>query len=66
MTDATYRIQKELENTHSLVSNIEPLVIKNEKNSPTMEGYLFKRTSNAFKTWNRRWFYLYDNKLVYR
>lgn len=31
-----------------------------------MEGYLFKRTSNAFKTWNRRWFYLYDNKLVYR
>lgn len=23
-----------------------------------MEGYLFKRTSNAFKTWNRRWFYM--------
>jgi Arf-GAP with coiled-coil, ANK repeat and PH domain-containing protein len=66
MTDETYRIQKELENTHSVVSNIEPIAIKNEKNSPTMEGYLFKRTSNAFKTWNRRWFYLYDNKLVYR
>ncbi|CAK1556377.1 unnamed protein product [Leptosia nina] len=36
------------------------------KNMPRMQGYLFKRTSNAFKTWNRRWFYLYDNRLVYR
>lgn len=31
-----------------------------------MEGYLFKRTSKGFKTWNRRWFYLFDNKLMYR
>ncbi|XP_046391435.1 arf-GAP with coiled-coil, ANK repeat and PH domain-containing protein 2 [Ischnura elegans] len=30
-----------------------------------MEGYLFKRTSNAFKTWNRRWFSLQENQLVY-
>nr|XP_023025538.1 arf-GAP with coiled-coil, ANK repeat and PH domain-containing protein 2 [Leptinotarsa decemlineata] len=66
MRDETYKIQKELENTHAIVSNIEPISMKNEKNSPSMEGYLFKRTSNAFKTWNRRWFYLYDNKLVYR
>lgn len=66
MRDETYKIQKELENTHSLVSNVEPVNIKNDRNSPKMEGYLFKRTSNAFKTWNRRWFYLYDNKLVYR
>ncbi|CAH2048537.1 unnamed protein product, partial [Iphiclides podalirius] len=36
------------------------------KSAPRMQGYLFKRTSNAFKTWNRRWFYLYDNRLVYR
>ncbi|CAH0715669.1 unnamed protein product, partial [Brenthis ino] len=36
------------------------------KNMPRMQGYLFKRTSNAFKSWNRRWFYLYDNRLVYR
>lgn len=35
-------------------------------NTPRMQGYLFKRTSNAFKTWNRRWFYLYHNRLVYR
>ncbi|XP_058063366.1 arf-GAP with coiled-coil, ANK repeat and PH domain-containing protein 2 [Anopheles bellator] len=31
-----------------------------------MEGYLFKRTSNAFKTWNRRWFCMCDNQLFYR
>ena len=30
-----------------------------------LEGYLFKRTSNAFKTWNRRWFMIKDNKLMY-
>lgn len=66
MRGETYKVQKELENTHSVVSNFEPISIKKEKNGPTMEGYLFKRTSNAFKTWNRRWFYLYDNKLVYR
>lgn len=29
------------------------------------EGYLFKRTSKGFKTWNRRWFYLRDNQLQY-
>ncbi len=31
-----------------------------------MEGYLFKRSSrNAFKTWNRRWFQISDNRLLY-
>ncbi|CAI4227051.1 unnamed protein product [Auanema sp. JU1783] len=30
-----------------------------------MEGYLLKRSSNAFKTWNRRWFQIRDNKLLY-
>lgn len=29
-----------------------------------MEGYLFKRATNAFKTWHRRWFQIKDNKLV--
>lgn len=29
-----------------------------------MEGYLFKRATNAFKTWNRRWFMIRDGKLV--
>ncbi|XP_057355555.1 arf-GAP with coiled-coil, ANK repeat and PH domain-containing protein 3 isoform X2 [Manis pentadactyla] len=31
-----------------------------------MEGYLFKRASNAFKTWNRRWFSIQNSQLVYR
>ncbi|KAK2179024.1 hypothetical protein NP493_518g01000 [Ridgeia piscesae] len=31
-----------------------------------MEGYLFKRTSNAFKSWVRRWFTIENNQLVYR
>ncbi len=28
-----------------------------------VEGYLFKRGQNAFRTWNRRWFYLDSNKV---
>ena len=31
-----------------------------------IEGYLFKRGQNAFRTWNRRWFYLSSNKVNYR
>ncbi|XP_043932967.1 arf-GAP with coiled-coil, ANK repeat and PH domain-containing protein 1 [Protopterus annectens] len=31
-----------------------------------MEGYLFKRASNAFKTWSRRWFSIQNNQLVYQ
>uniref|UniRef100_A0A7E4W5T6 Arf-GAP with coiled-coil, ANK repeat and PH domain-containing protein 2 n=1 Tax=Panagrellus redivivus TaxID=6233 RepID=A0A7E4W5T6_PANRE len=30
-----------------------------------MEGYLMKRASNAFRTWNRRWFQIKDDKLLY-
>jgi len=67
MRDETRRIEKKVEDSHKLVSNSEFSITANQDNaSPKLEGYLFKRTSNAFKTWNRRWFYLYDNKLVYR
>lgn len=67
MRDETRRIEKKVEDSHKLVSNSEFSITTNQDNaSPKLEGYLFKRTSNAFKTWNRRWFYLYDNKLVYR
>ncbi|XP_015359888.1 arf-GAP with coiled-coil, ANK repeat and PH domain-containing protein 1 isoform X1 [Marmota marmota marmota] len=31
-----------------------------------MEGHLFKRASNAFKTWSRRWFTIQRNQLVYQ
>ncbi|XP_035295523.1 arf-GAP with coiled-coil, ANK repeat and PH domain-containing protein 1 isoform X3 [Cricetulus griseus] len=31
-----------------------------------LEGHLFKRASNAFKTWSRRWFTIQNNQLVYQ
>ncbi|XP_040513113.1 arf-GAP with coiled-coil, ANK repeat and PH domain-containing protein 1 isoform X1 [Gallus gallus] len=33
--------------------------------APPMEGYLYKRASNAFRTWSRRWFSIQSNQLVY-
>ncbi|XP_042560502.1 arf-GAP with coiled-coil, ANK repeat and PH domain-containing protein 2 isoform X8 [Clupea harengus] len=36
------------------------------ENGIAMEGYLFKRASNAFKTWNRRWFSIQNSQLVYQ
>ncbi|XP_066578573.1 arf-GAP with coiled-coil, ANK repeat and PH domain-containing protein 1 [Amia ocellicauda] len=35
-------------------------------NVVAMEGYLYKRASNAFKTWSRRWFSIQNNQLVYQ
>ncbi|KAL7026934.1 hypothetical protein ACKWTF_005239 [Chironomus riparius] len=64
-------LEKEMQKRHNYVNGYS----KEEKNKDgddskgavkQMEGYLFKRTSNAFKTWNRRWFYMKDNKLYYR
>lgn len=66
MREETYNVEKDLQNTYSVVHSPENVASSKTKGAPIMEGYLFKRTSNAFKTWNRRWFYLYDNKLVYR
>lgn len=40
--------------------------IEQHLDHPQIEGYLFKRTSKGFKSWNRRWFYLCDNQLVYK
>ncbi|XP_069806441.1 arf-GAP with coiled-coil, ANK repeat and PH domain-containing protein 1 isoform X2 [Dendropsophus ebraccatus] len=31
-----------------------------------IEGFLFKRASNTFKTWSRRWFSIQNNQLVYQ
>ncbi|KAM9514266.1 LOW QUALITY PROTEIN: arf-GAP with coiled-coil, ANK repeat and PH domain-containing protein 1-like [Guaruba guarouba] len=33
--------------------------------APPMQGYLYKRASNAFRTWSRRWFCIQSNQLVY-
>ncbi|XP_061445373.1 arf-GAP with coiled-coil, ANK repeat and PH domain-containing protein 1 isoform X2 [Rhineura floridana] len=37
-----------------------------EPGGVVMEGYLYKRASNAFKTWSRRWFSIQSNQLVYQ
>ncbi|XP_043258687.1 arf-GAP with coiled-coil, ANK repeat and PH domain-containing protein 2 [Colletes gigas] len=59
------KLEKEMENRHIYVTNRDLIPFPMPGN-PKMEGYLFKRTSNAFKTWNRRWFCLKDHQLVYR
>ncbi|XP_018333831.1 arf-GAP with coiled-coil, ANK repeat and PH domain-containing protein 2 [Agrilus planipennis] len=66
MREESYKVEKTLQNRHSVVSNKEKVPEQKSNTAPIMEGYLFKRTSNAFKTWHRRWFYLFDNKLVYK
>lgn len=68
MRSETLKLEKEMENRHSYVNNCDINGTSSSKGSfnPVMEGYLFKRTSNAFKTWHRRWFILQDNQLVYR
>ncbi|XP_017778254.1 PREDICTED: arf-GAP with coiled-coil, ANK repeat and PH domain-containing protein 2 isoform X2 [Nicrophorus vespilloides] len=66
MREDTAKVEKELENRHSIVINIDKVQFGTGRSKPIMEGYLFKRTSNAFKSWHRRWFCLHDNKLVYR
>ncbi|XP_058818210.1 arf-GAP with coiled-coil, ANK repeat and PH domain-containing protein 2 [Topomyia yanbarensis] len=69
------RTEKSLVGAHSVVSSVSSAGESSDQrasqsytNRPLnhMEGYLFKRTSNAFKTWNRRWFCMRDNQLFYR
>ncbi|KAJ7324539.1 hypothetical protein JRQ81_017559 [Phrynocephalus forsythii] len=68
------REKREMEQKHSTIQqkglasdddakleyNVDPA------SGTVMEGYLFKRASNAFKTWNRRWFSIQNNQLVYQ
>lgn len=57
-------LEKHLEKRHNLVSseghvtNEAPPAPLPGSGQPRLEGYLFKRGQNAFRTWNRRWFYL--------
>lgn len=58
-----------MQNRHMSVSNFvdeNTNMGATEHSTNKIEGYLFKRTSKGFKTWNRRWFYLFDNQLVYK
>ncbi|XP_051977660.1 arf-GAP with coiled-coil, ANK repeat and PH domain-containing protein 2-like [Xyrauchen texanus] len=65
--------RKDMETKHSTIqqkdfSNDDTKLEYNvdAENGIVMEGYLFKRASNAFKTWNRRWFSIQNNQLVYQ
>uniref|UniRef100_A0AAQ6AD33 Arf-GAP with coiled-coil, ANK repeat and PH domain-containing protein n=1 Tax=Amphiprion ocellaris TaxID=80972 RepID=A0AAQ6AD33_AMPOC len=65
--------KRELEHKHALIqqrdfSYDDPKLEFNvdAPNGVVMEGYLFKRASNAFKTWNRRWFSIQNSQLVYQ
>lgn len=62
-------LEKTMQNRHMCVGSFvdDKLETQSDTQPPKqIEGYLFKRTSKGFKTWNRRWFYLYDNQLVYK
>uniref|UniRef100_A0A8C6LXX9 Arf-GAP with coiled-coil, ANK repeat and PH domain-containing protein n=1 Tax=Nothobranchius furzeri TaxID=105023 RepID=A0A8C6LXX9_NOTFU len=65
--------KREMEHKHATIqqrdfsyddSKVEFIV--DAPNGVVMEGYLFKRASNAFKTWNRRWFSIQNSQLVYQ
>merc|ERR1719347_2134779 len=72
MAERSIILDKQLEKRHTYVTQAETLETGAvdpggaSKGKPVkMEGYLFKRGQNAFRTWNRRWFYLSNNKLCY-
>lgn len=60
------QLEKEMQKRHNYVNGQieDPSTSEKEVVAETkvvkrqMEGYLYKRTSNAFKTWNRRWFFM--------
>ena len=61
MKRKTATLNKELETRHKAASDPQAETI-------FIEGYLFKRgqgLSHKFNKWNRRWFYLENNKLCY-
>lgn len=60
------QLEKTLQNRHLSVNQFADDGSTKDEASSLIEGYLFKRTSKGFKTWNRRWFYLCNHQLVYR
>jgi len=72
MAESSIILEKQLEKRHTYVTQAETLETGAAETTGTgkgkpikVEGYLFKRGQNAFRTWNRRWFYLSSNKLCY-
>uniref|UniRef100_A0A158PIN3 Arf-GAP with coiled-coil, ANK repeat and PH domain-containing protein 2 n=1 Tax=Angiostrongylus costaricensis TaxID=334426 RepID=A0A158PIN3_ANGCS len=67
LTAKSRLVQRKMQDIHSLVPKEMFQHFSGMSPDPDvmMEGYLYKRSSNAFKTWNRRWFQIKDNKLLY-
>lgn len=60
------QLEKSMQNRHLSVSQYSDTPTDSTTTvCNQFEGYLFKRTSKGFKTWNRRWFYLRNNQLLY-
>ncbi|BFZ23577.1 hypothetical protein BsWGS_26617 [Bradybaena similaris] len=60
---------KEMEERHTLVQKKDlstSTLLQGDGDLLHTEGYLFKRNSNAFKNYVRRWFCIQGNQLVYR
>lgn len=63
--------KKEMEERHTLVQKKEGsgCLGRRTLDDPSglvMEGYLFKRSSNAFRSWHRRYFTVQNNQLMYQ
>lgn len=59
---------RNLPSKHLMVSNneLKPLFFDDQAQQVHLEGYLFKRASNGFKVWNRKWFILKNHQLWYQ
>lgn len=69
MRQEVIELDKNMENRHTDVTDKDLVLSVDQLDTSqpvTMFGYLFKRTTNAFKSWNRRYFTLQNNQLVYR
>ncbi|XP_043359583.1 arf-GAP with coiled-coil, ANK repeat and PH domain-containing protein 1 isoform X2 [Dermochelys coriacea] len=67
------REKRDMEQRHIMIKQTDlsqdEAVLEGRREAPdgvVMEGYLYKRASNAFKTWSRRWFSIQSNQLVYQ
>ncbi|XP_076805780.1 arf-GAP with coiled-coil, ANK repeat and PH domain-containing protein 2-like isoform X2 [Clavelina lepadiformis] len=65
----TYADQKSMlveQERHQSMTGDSGIYMRCVDDTLVIEGHLFKRASNALKTWNRRWFTIRDNKLFYQ
>uniref|UniRef100_A0A7N8YDT0 Arf-GAP with coiled-coil, ANK repeat and PH domain-containing protein n=1 Tax=Mastacembelus armatus TaxID=205130 RepID=A0A7N8YDT0_9TELE len=60
------REKRDMEQRHAAIKKKVHFQKLTDSNGIAMEGYLYKRASNAFKTWSRRWFSIQKNQLVYQ